>query len=143
MVYKVGRKEEIENLVAKNTYLLGKWLWRSPIERDSLWHAVIRSKYGYHENGWNAKPVLSGSTRSPWKDISSGLPNFSRCFQLKIGNGERVRFWEYHWVGDQPSRQSFPRLLRIPKITQHANSKFCFFNQLSSELEYCFLKKSK
>lgn len=36
----------IGNLLVKNKALLGKWLRRFPLERESLWHAVIRSKHG-------------------------------------------------------------------------------------------------
>ena len=49
---------EIGNLMAKNISLIGKWLWRFPIEQESLWHSVIRSKYGYHENGWDSNLVF-------------------------------------------------------------------------------------
>lgn len=33
------------NVVSKNISMLGKWLWRYPLESYSLWHKVIRSKY--------------------------------------------------------------------------------------------------
>lgn len=34
------------NIEAKNLSLLGKWLWRYLLEADSLWHKVIKSKFG-------------------------------------------------------------------------------------------------
>ncbi|KAL5539932.1 hypothetical protein UlMin_042971 [Ulmus minor] len=36
----------IGNLLLRNKALLGKWLWKFPLEQHSLWVAVIRSKYG-------------------------------------------------------------------------------------------------
>lgn len=84
----------IGNLVKRNVSLLGKWLWRFPIERESLWHAVISSKYGYQTNGWDAKQAQLFSSRNPWRDISAQMNSFAPCFKLIIGNGRKVRFWE-------------------------------------------------
>ena len=38
------------NLRKKNLALLGKWLWRFPLEQNSLWAMVIRSM-GYKPTG--------------------------------------------------------------------------------------------
>ncbi|WP_216667714.1 hypothetical protein, partial [Proteus mirabilis] len=43
----VGRTKEkgglgIGNLRKKNSALLGKWLWRFPLEQQALWAMVIR-----------------------------------------------------------------------------------------------------
>ncbi|KAK9951574.1 hypothetical protein M0R45_007012 [Rubus argutus] len=107
---------EIGNLVLKNSSLLGKWLWRFPIEKESLWHCVIKSKYGYQANGWDANLVVRGSSRSPWKDISAGLCDFSKCVQLVVGDGRIVRFWEDIWIGDKPFCEIFPRLFRLSRL---------------------------
>lgn len=47
----------IGNLVSKNSALVRKWLWIFPLESDSIWQNVFRSKYGLHQNGWD---VLAG-----------------------------------------------------------------------------------
>lgn len=57
----------VGNLVARNKALLGKWLWRFPIEPEALWHKVLRSIYGINANGWDVKLVLRGTNRSLWK----------------------------------------------------------------------------
>ncbi|KAF5946950.1 hypothetical protein HYC85_017178 [Camellia sinensis] len=33
------------NIIARNLALLGEWLWRFPLESDSLWHSIIKSKF--------------------------------------------------------------------------------------------------
>ncbi|RVW15386.1 putative ribonuclease H protein [Vitis vinifera] len=55
----------------RNIALLGKWLWRFPRERNSLWHKVIASIYGIHPNGWDANMVDRWSHRCPWKFLWS------------------------------------------------------------------------
>lgn len=61
----------IGNLLMKNIALLGKCLWTFPLVGESLWHAVIRSKYGFEENGRDENPAERGSSWSPWKAILS------------------------------------------------------------------------
>ncbi|VVA29611.1 PREDICTED: VITISV_015752 partial [Prunus dulcis] len=53
----------------KNIALLGKCLWTFPLVGESLWHAVIRSKYGFEENGRDENSAERGSSWSPWKAI--------------------------------------------------------------------------
>lgn len=60
----------VGNIVARNMFLLGKWLWRFPIECGLLWHAVIKSKYGMHVNGRDSQVVSRDKGRAPWKSIS-------------------------------------------------------------------------
>ncbi|KAL6327375.1 hypothetical protein AAG906_018977 [Vitis piasezkii] len=66
-----------------NHALLGKWLWRFPIERESFWRRVIVGKFGEVQGG------------------------------IHIGNGRRTRFWWDMWVGDSKLKDLFPLLFRI------------------------------
>lgn len=34
--------------------IIAKWLWRFPLENDSLLLDLIKSKYGLHVNGWDS-----------------------------------------------------------------------------------------
>ncbi|KAI5330685.1 hypothetical protein L3X38_020811 [Prunus dulcis] len=42
----------IGSLRERNEALRAKWLWRFPLETNSLWHRIIKSKYGIDSNGW-------------------------------------------------------------------------------------------
>ena len=64
------------NIINRNKALLGKWLWRFPLEVNSLWYSVIKSKYGLHKNGWDVADVARGSSRYPWVFISKGKTDF-------------------------------------------------------------------
>ncbi|KAB2615114.1 ribonuclease H protein [Pyrus ussuriensis x Pyrus communis] len=116
----IKSKEEgglgVGNLRNQNEALLAKWLWRFPKEPNSLWHKVIRSKYGLQDNGWNANPPLRGSSRSPWKDISCGLQSFLQCCKFEVSNGERVRCWEDGWLEGGPLKEQFPRLFLLSRM---------------------------
>ncbi|RVX22620.1 putative ribonuclease H protein [Vitis vinifera] len=97
----------------RNSALLGKWLWRYPREGSALWHQVILSIYGSHSNGWDANTVVRWSHRCPWKAIAQVFRDFSKFTRFMVGDGERIRFWEDLWWGDQPLGVRFPRLLRV------------------------------
>ena len=58
-------------LADRNTSLLAKWLWRFPLEASSLWHKVIRARYGYSSNNWDPGPAPLATFRCPWKSIFS------------------------------------------------------------------------
>lgn len=101
------------NIVARNLALLGKWLWRIPLESDSLWFSIIKSKYGVHDDARSIHVVLRGNCHSPWKSISHGFPLFSRFLSIRVGNGESIWFWEDIWVGNSPFAKDFPGLYKV------------------------------
>ena len=55
----------VGDLVRRNKSLLFKWLWRFPLEKDALWYAVIKSKYGLNENRWDSGINHLGTHRNP------------------------------------------------------------------------------
>ncbi|RVW97057.1 putative ribonuclease H protein [Vitis vinifera] len=97
----------------RNLALLGKWLWRYPRESTTLWHHVILSIYGTHSNGWDANTLVRWSHRCPWKAIAQVFQDFFKYTRFVVGDGERIRFWEDLWWGDQPLKSQYPRLFRV------------------------------
>ncbi|RVW78875.1 LINE-1 retrotransposable element ORF2 protein [Vitis vinifera] len=100
----------------RNSALLGKWLWTFPRERSGLWHKVIASIYGTHPNGWDANMVVRWSHRCPWKAIAQVFQEFSPFVRLVVGNGERIRFWEDLWWGNQTLCAQFAELYRVSSV---------------------------
>ncbi|WKA04126.1 hypothetical protein VitviT2T_022186 [Vitis vinifera] len=100
----------------RNSVLLRKWLWRFPRERSGLWHKVIASIYGTHPNGWDANMVVRWSHRCPWKAIAQVFQEFSPFVRLVVGNGERIRFWEDLWWGNQTLCSQFADLYRVISV---------------------------
>ncbi|RVW25634.1 putative ribonuclease H protein [Vitis vinifera] len=97
----------------RNVALLGKWLWRYPREGSALWHQVILSIYGSHSNGWDVNNTVRWSHRCPWKAIALVYQEFSKFTRFVVGNGDRIRFWDDLWWGEQPLGVQYPRLLRV------------------------------
>ncbi|RVW65401.1 Isoamylase 3, chloroplastic [Vitis vinifera] len=101
------------NISWRNLAFLGKWLWRYLREGSALWHQVILSIYGSHSNGWDANTLVRWSHRCPWKAIAQVFQEFSLFTRYVVGNGERIRFWENLWWGDQTLGTQYPRLFRV------------------------------
>ena len=96
-----------------NHALLGKWLWRFPIERESFWRRVIVGKFGEVQGGWTTREVRESYGMGLWKDIRKGWEEFFLRTRICIGNGRRTRFWWDIWVGDSKLKDLFPLLFRI------------------------------
>ena len=124
------------NLVAKNISLVAKWHWRFPLETTSLWHRVIRSKYGVQQNGWDANIGIGATHASPWKFISQVYHSFSSLLSLRVGDGTRIRFWEDLWIGESSFLELFPRLYRVSSLHNAPISEF--FTSQDNQLSWNF-----
>ncbi|PON67527.1 hypothetical protein TorRG33x02_264340 [Trema orientale] len=85
---------EIGNLVRRNKALLTKWLWRFALEKNELWHKVIRSKYGISPNNWDSRMTQRTTCRSPWNFISNQYHEFLNLVGFKVRNSNSLRFLE-------------------------------------------------
>ena len=102
----------LRHLEIFNQALLGKWLWRFPLKRESFWRKVIVGKFGEEEGGWNTKEVRDSYGMGLWKDIRKGQEDFFLRTSIRIGNGRLVRFWWDIWVRDFKLKDLFPLLFR-------------------------------
>ena len=103
----------IGNILKHNKELLMTWLWRFPLERQSLWARVVKSKYGIRTNGWDTKGAARVTYRCPWKFISSVYDHYIKQVVFKVGKDNNIRFWEDVWVGDILLAQRFSVLYRM------------------------------
>ena len=127
----------VGNLLHRNWALLFKWIWRLFSEPDSLWSAVIRSKYNYP---WHMTPsdLIIPNRGGPWKSICATIINNPPANQLattglrkKVGNGRKTLFWSDLWIAQQPLKSSFPRLFSIACHRQATVSSLGFWNGTS------------
>ncbi|RVW78844.1 hypothetical protein CK203_043107, partial [Vitis vinifera] len=54
-----------------------------------------------------------GHTAVLGKAIAQGFQDFSKYTRFIVGDGERIRFWEDLWWGDQTLKGQYPRLFRV------------------------------
>ena len=104
---------EIRKLTTFNKALLGKWLWRFGKEEVRLWRRVVASKYGEEWGGWTSKLGRGVHGCGLWRGLRMGWEDFSKNCQFVVGLGNRVRFWQDGWYGDQPFQLAFPTLYGI------------------------------
>ena len=103
------------------------------MEGHSLWYKVIKNKFGISPNKWDSNMVVGGTFRSPWKAISSLYEDFHRMVCFKVGKGNKVRFWEDIWVGDNTLKRLFPSLFRLSTFKSHPISDFVHLTRLQEE----------
>ena len=93
-----------------NKSLLGKWNWRLAIGDNPPWKNLIELKYGLEEGGWFSTEPKGSFRVSLWKDIRREAQQPKKDCKLILGEGDRIRFWEDNWCGENPLCTSFPTL---------------------------------
>ncbi|XP_028067083.1 uncharacterized protein LOC114269911 [Camellia sinensis] len=103
----------VRRLVLFNLALLGKWLWRFVVEKEQLWRRVVVAKFGMGRGEWCSKTVGLSHGCGVWKGIWLGREAFWSRVRLKVGTGDRVRFWRDRWCGDLSLEFQFPLIFAI------------------------------
>lgn len=103
----------IKSVRSMNKALLSKWWWRFNHEKIALWRNGIVSKYESTQQDRETKKPKQQNNYGVWKGIYSLLNTFKQCTILKVGDGNSIRFWEDHWVGEHPLNVTFPNIYRI------------------------------
>ena len=60
--------------------------------------------------------MVRWSHRCPWKAISQVFEYFSPYIRLVVGSGQRIRFWEDLWSGEQPLSLQFASLYIVTSV---------------------------
>lgn len=111
-------------ILDRNIALLGKWLWRFPLEHDVLEVAVIRSKFGHASNNQDVGQISNSSHRSPWKGISQVLHKSLPYTKLSLGCVNLIRFWLDPWADPITFGFRFPRLYSTSSLKGGVISSF-------------------
>ena len=106
----------VKNIRKFNRALLAKWKWRLMSEENGKWKQILLSKYG---SGVGTNQG-SGSQNSWWWsdlgkvcDEGEGEGWFHNHVAWKVGNGDKIRFWDDAWVDNNKLKFQFPRLYSI------------------------------
>lgn len=99
----------IQNWSLFNKALLGKWRWGLTHEQNSLWGTFLREKYAI------LKDILQtcfDSSNCCW---------FEQGTKRRIGEGNKIKFWQEPWLDQTKMNDIFPRLFLL---SSQQDSKF-------------------
>lgn len=85
-----------------------------------MWKSVLISKYGSTGGRW-LPFVAAGEQRSKlWGDILNTADSNTQLFSFYVGNcvvevgkGNRIQFWEDHWIRKKCFKEEFPRIFEL------------------------------
>jgi len=100
----------IQDLLVKNTALLGKWLYKLLTE-DGVWQTLLRRKYIGSKALSQVYWKLGDSHF--WAGLMATKKHFFRFGSFNIKDGSEVRFWEDKWLGSATLRERYPALYNI------------------------------
>ncbi|KAF3677743.1 putative small nuclear ribonucleoprotein G [Capsicum annuum] len=92
-----------------------KWLWRYTSEESeerALWKEVLVTKYG-EQCPWVSKPVLVPYDWGVWRSIRALWGSMEENLTLKVGDGNKSRFWKDTWINQSPLSEIFPDLFKL------------------------------
>ncbi|KAL4575183.1 hypothetical protein LXL04_022025 [Taraxacum kok-saghyz] len=98
--------------------MLAKWIWRFKMEEGLLWARIIDS---IHSDSWFSRPEsIVNSYSCVWKDIvrcnadigDEGIKVIN-LIKAKLGNEEKLQFWNDAWNGDENFKSKYPRLYNL------------------------------
>lgn len=78
--------------------LLSAWIFRYQLNKNAIWTKIINHKYSTDKPNILCCPMYNASHF--WKGIDWAMKAARVGIKLKIGNGDRVRFWEDQWIGN-------------------------------------------
>ncbi|KAM7528379.1 hypothetical protein LguiB_031789 [Lonicera macranthoides] len=96
----------VGNIIKRNMALLGKWLWRFPLERDSLWHAVIETlmeliqRVSLNQNYLDKRSWVAHSS-GVFHDVGEYGQGYLRCLGLLVLFPRNGQFIELKWHFDK------------------------------------------
>ncbi|CAN0887943.1 Putative ribonuclease H protein At1g65750 [Linum grandiflorum] len=124
----------IMDLRSMNKALLGKWVWRFSVERDSWWRVLISMKFGLERGSeWRSGCAGFSSGWSVWFWIWKESSEFWNLAFVDPGGGEWVRFWHDYWLPGKHLGRDFPR---VAAVAQHSNAFISDMCSMVDRLEW-------
>ena len=71
---------------------------------------MIKLQCGLEEGGWFSEEPKGSFGVRLWKDNRREALQLKKDCKLILGEGDRIRFWEDIWCGENPLCTSFPTL---------------------------------
>ncbi|WMV12148.1 hypothetical protein MTR67_005533 [Solanum verrucosum] len=107
----------IKNMELHGKALLMKWLWKYSNENQTLWRRVISAKYE-NEDSWTTKIVTTPYGTSLWRSIRALWEEVKPKFKMKVGNGNKIKFWKDEWHEKGNLETLFPDIYNLAMFQQ-------------------------
>lgn len=107
------------SLILKNLGLLLKWWWRFGLDKASLWKRIVQSINRIPSNFLKPSdlPIFKQGPYADLHKASLQFTCFTACvdqsFELKLGNGDQISFWEDIWIQNCTLASKYPRLYAL------------------------------
>jgi len=128
----------IPNLRDLNMCLLGSWLRRYQESGGKMWRQLLDFKYNTSEP--NIFHTSSRGASNFVKGVMWAASAAKMGFMWKIGNSQKVKFWEDNWLGTSSLAIQFWKLYEIVNEKSHTVSEVwdgttlrCSFRRTMSE----------
>lgn len=92
--------------------LLGKWLWRLVDDSNGLWLSIICEKNWVTNGRWCIHNMHRNSSAF-WISVIHVAGSFFQNIRLRVGQGDRIKFWNDCWAAGEPLADLFPSLYCI------------------------------
>ncbi|WMV22162.1 hypothetical protein MTR67_015547 [Solanum verrucosum] len=102
----------IKNLIFQSEALRMKWLWRYSFEDQLMWKRVVGAKYEA-EDSWMTKDVTSPYGVSLWRSIRELWEEVKLNSKVKVGNGNKTKFWKDKWHESGNLELLFPDIYNL------------------------------
>ena len=76
-----------------------------------MWHQLMHNKYLHSKSLSQVKVKATGYHF--WKGLMKIKDEYFERGSFTVGNGEKTRFWEDTWLGDEPFSSQYPSLYNI------------------------------
>jgi hypothetical protein len=100
----------VKDLGCMNIALLCKWIWKLETS-DGLWQKVLYNKY-IRNKTMSGVAIKTGDSWF-WRGLLKVRDLFYSFCTRVVRNGKRTRFWEDHWIGDEPFAVKYKNLYDI------------------------------
>ncbi|CAL1377475.1 unnamed protein product [Linum trigynum] len=117
-----------------NRAMLGKWVWKYAVERESWWRKLIEVKYDSRTSEWYCTRSLGGVRSSTWANVAKVHYDVWDHVYIDPGGGAGVSFWKDKWIPGVVLADSFPRVTaaaasqeaRLSDVAELSGDRVCW-----------------